>query len=144
MDFAFCGRNRRVDVALELLDRHREVVLGRRYFSNRRRCDLVHVHVRRLRGEHHRDEELEIGAESEGRSRLRVLGGESVDDRADTLAPPRAEPATSLADVATSHGCDSKYSVVAIGSEDRGAARAACSGNGHTMTWIAATQASTS
>ena len=43
----------RVDVPLELLDRHGKVVLGRAVLLEQRGRDLVHIHVGRLRGEHH-------------------------------------------------------------------------------------------
>ena len=46
----------RVDVALELLDRDGEVVLGPAVLLEQPLRDAVHVHVRRLRREHHRDE----------------------------------------------------------------------------------------
>ena len=55
----------RVDVALELLDRHGEVVLGPAVLREERRRDPVDVHVGRLRGEHHRDEQLEVAPEAE-------------------------------------------------------------------------------
>ena len=106
---------RRVDVALELLDRHREVVLGRAVLREERRRDLVHVHVGRLRGEHHRDEQLEIAAEAERDLRVGVLGGEPLDDRPDALAtPPEAAPPR-FADVATRHEATRSTRVVASG-----------------------------
>jgi hypothetical protein len=56
---------RRVDVALELLGRHGEIVLRRAVLSEERRRDAVHIHVGGLGRQHHRDEELEIRAETQ-------------------------------------------------------------------------------
>ena len=93
----------RIDVSLELLDGHREVVLGLPVLGEERGRHPVHVHVRRLRREHHRDEELEIAPEAQRDLRVRVLLGQSLDDRDDAVATtPEAAP--SLADVATRHG----------------------------------------
>ena len=64
----------RVDVALELLDRDGEVVLGPPVLLEEGRRDPVDVHVGRLRGEHHGDEELEIAAEAQRDLCVGVLG----------------------------------------------------------------------
>jgi len=82
------------DVVLELLDRDREVVLGAPVLAEERLRDAVHVHVGRLRGEHHGHEELEVGAEAKRDRRVGMLRCEPLDDRDDPLAlrpdaPPR-------------------------------------------------------
>ena len=93
----------RVDVALELLRRHGQVVLGPPVLAKQILGDAVHVHVGRLCREHHGDEEIEVGGEAERDRRVGVLGGEPLDDRPDPLGTA-AEPSTSgLADVATCH-----------------------------------------
>ena len=92
----------RVDVSLELLDGDGEVVLRLPVLLEERRRHLVDVHVGRLRGEHHRDDELEVRAEAERDRGVHVLGREPVDDRADSFAAA-AEPAPCLAHVATRH-----------------------------------------
>ena len=60
-------RSRRADVGLELLERHGEVVLGPAVLEEQLLRDAVHGHVRRLRGEHHRDEQLDRDRESGAR-----------------------------------------------------------------------------
>ena len=75
----------REDVALELLLRHGEVVLGLAVLLEQRLGDAVDVHVGRLRREHHRDEQLERAAEAERDRRVGVLDREPLDDRADPL-----------------------------------------------------------
>ena len=62
-----------VDVPLELLLRHREVVLGSSVLLEQRPGHAVDVRVRRLRREHHRDEKLERGAKAERDGRIRML-----------------------------------------------------------------------
>ena len=52
----------REEVALELLLRHREVVLGPPVLAEEPLGDAVDVHVGRLRREHHRDQQLHVGA----------------------------------------------------------------------------------
>ena len=91
------------DVPLELLLRDGQVVLRTLVLLEQPLRDAVHVHVRRLRREHHRDEQLELVPKAERDRRLRVLGGEPLDDRHDprplgTDAEPR------LVDVAPRHG----------------------------------------
>ena len=91
------------DVPLQLLLRHREVVL--RAAGTSRRASLGHavdVHVGRLRREHHRHEQLERRPEAERDRRVRVLGRQPLDDRADPFAPAPDRPPR-LADVATRH-----------------------------------------
>ena len=94
----------RVDVPLELLLRDGEVVLGLAVLLEQPLGHAVDVRVRRLRREHHRDEELEIRAEAERDLRVRVLLGEPLDDRPDPLPPPPEPAPARLADVATRHG----------------------------------------
>ena len=77
-----------VDVALELLARRREVVLRPLVLRKERGRDLVDVHVGRLRREHHRDEELELGVKRQRDLGVRVLLGKELDDRADPLTTP--------------------------------------------------------
>ena len=95
IDFVFWRKNPvRTDVVLELLDGHGEVVLGLAVLLEQRLRDAVDVHVGRLRGEHHGDEQLEVGAEAQRDRRVRVRGREPLDDRQDPLAlrpdaPPR-------------------------------------------------------
>jgi len=64
----------RADVVLQLLDRHREIVLGTLVLAEQRLSDAVHAHVGRLCRQHHRHEQLEIGAEAESDGRIRVGG----------------------------------------------------------------------
>ena len=59
----------REDVALELLHRHGEVVLGSPVLLEQVLGDAVDVHVGRLRREHHRDEQLERRCGTGARSR---------------------------------------------------------------------------
>ena len=105
----------RVDVALELLLRHGEVVLRPPVLLEQPLGDAVDVHVRRLGREHHRDEQLEVAAEAERDRGVRVLGREPLDDRPDPLAL-RPDAAARLADEATRHGDDSKSRVTSVGS----------------------------
>ena len=105
---------RRVDVALELLDRDGEVVLGPAVLLEERRRDLVDVHVGRLRGEHHGDEQLEVAAEPKRDLRVGVLLRETVDDRDDALSPPAEPAAARLADVATRHAATRSTAVVVV------------------------------
>ena len=91
---------RREDVPLELLLRNRQVVLRPVVLLEQRRGDAVHVHVGRLRGEHHRDEELERGAERERDRRVLVLAREAVDDLPHPVALPAGDAATRLRDEA--------------------------------------------
>ena len=78
---------RRVDVALELLHRNGEVVLRAPVLLEQRRGHAVDVHVRRLRREHHRDEQLELAAEASARSSRRGASRcEPLDDRAGCAA----------------------------------------------------------
>ena len=93
----------RVDVSLELLLRHGEVVLRPVVLLKERPRHTVDVDVGRLGRQHHRDEELERGAETKRDRRVGVLRGEPFDDRPDPLASPSETPAPSLADVATRH-----------------------------------------
>src|SRR4051812_38050561 len=74
----------RIDVALELLDRDGEVILGPPVLLEQRRGDAIDVHVGRLRGEHHGDEQLQLRPEGERDPRVRVRGDQALDDRADT------------------------------------------------------------
>ena len=90
------------DVALELLLRHGEVVLGPAVLLEQRRGDAVDVHVGRLRRQHHRDEQLERVAERERDRRVGVLAREPLDDRPDARAL-RPDPLARLRDVATRH-----------------------------------------
>ena len=94
---------RREDVALELFLRHREVVLGCVVLLEERRGHPVHVHVGGLRGQHHRDEQLERARERERDRRIRVLDGKPLDDRPDALLL-RPDALTGLADKAAGHG----------------------------------------
>jgi hypothetical protein len=110
---------RRVDVAFELLSRYREVVLGLPVLLEERRRDAVHVHVSRLRGEHHGDEELEVGAEAQRDLGIGVLRRQALDDRADPLAPPAEAAQTRLADVATRHEATRSTPSSRRSSEDR-------------------------
>ena len=69
----------------------------------KRRRDAVDVHVGRLRGEHHRDEQLEVAAEAQRDLGVCMLLGQPLDDRPDPLAPrPEAAPPR-LGDEATRH-----------------------------------------
>ena len=93
---------RREDVAFELLLRHREVVLRPRVLLEQLLRHAVHVHVRRLRGEHHRDEQLEVVAELQRDRCVLMLGGEPLDDRPDPLLL-RTDALSRLVDVASCH-----------------------------------------
>ena len=93
------------DVALELLDRHREVVLGSAVLDEEILRDAVDVHVRRLRREHHGDEQLERAAERQRDRRVGVLDGEPLDDRPHAR-PLRPDPPPGLVDVAPRHPRD--------------------------------------
>ena len=64
---------------------HCEVVLGLPVLLEQRLRDAVHVHVGRLRREHHGDEQLERAPEAERDRGVGVLGREPVDDRPDPL-----------------------------------------------------------
>ena len=57
--------------------------------------DAVHVHVRRLRGEHHRDQQLDVRAEAQRDAGVRVLDPKPRDHRADA-GLLRADAATCL------------------------------------------------
>jgi len=92
----------RPQVPLELFERDREVVLGTLVLAKEALGDTVHGHVRRLGGEHDRDEELEIVSEPKGDRRVRVLAGQTLDDRPDPESL-RAHASPRLSDV-TSHG----------------------------------------
>ncbi len=93
---------RREDVALELLGRHGEIVLGPVVLLEQLLRHAIHVHVRRLRREHHRHEQLERTAERQRDRCIRVFHGEALDHRphARTL---RADPLARLLDEATRH-----------------------------------------
>ncbi len=93
----------RVDVSLELLLRHGEVVLRPAVLLKKRSRHTVDVDVGRLGRQHHRDEELERAAETKRDRRVGVLRCEPFDDRPDPLTSPSETPAPSLADVATRH-----------------------------------------
>src|SRR6266508_2534115 len=86
----------REDVALELFGRNSQVVLRAPVLLEQPLGDAVHVDVRRLRGEHHRDEELEIRPRLEGDGRVGVRGGEAFDDRPDACALRADAPARLL------------------------------------------------
>src|SRR5436190_4307163 len=90
----------REDVALELLLRDGEVVLGLAVLLEQRLGDAVDVHVGRLRREHHGDEQLERAAEAERDRRVGVFGREPLDDRAYALLL-RPDALASLSQVAT-------------------------------------------
>ena len=94
-----------VDVALELLGRHGEVVLRPAVLLEQHRRDTVDVHVGRLRRQHHRDEELQrvTRPESDFRVRMRLL--QPLDDRPDASAF-RTDALPRLVDEAAWHGLD--------------------------------------
>ena len=92
----------RVDVALELFRRHGEVVLRPAVLPEQRLGDAVHVHVGRLRGEHHRHEQLERAAEAQRDARVGMRGGEPLDDRPEARAL-RADAFPRLLQVAACH-----------------------------------------
>ena len=92
----------REDVPLELLLGDGEVVLGPPVFLEELRGHTVHVHVGRLRRQHHRHQQLERVGEREGDRRVLVLGGEPFDDRLDPLLL-RPDALARLVDVATRH-----------------------------------------
>ena len=90
------------DVSLELLRRHGQVVLGLPVLDEQPLGHAVDVHVGRLGGQHHGDEQLEVVREPKRDGGVGVLGGEALDDRADALSL-RADAPARLGDVATSH-----------------------------------------
>src|SRR5262249_35686992 len=90
------------DVALELLDRHREIVLRRSVLLEELLGDAVDVDVGRLRGEHHRDEELEWILEAKSDLRVCMRERETLDDRSDARAL-RAYALARFVDVAARH-----------------------------------------
>ena len=82
------------DVVLELLGRHREVVLRPAVLAEESGRDAVDVDVGRLRGEHHRDQQLELVPKAKCDCGVLVLGCEALDDGDDPGAlrphsPPR-------------------------------------------------------
>jgi hypothetical protein len=92
----------RVDVAFQLLLRDGQVVLGAAVLLEQRRGDAVHVHVGRLGGEHHGDEQLDVRPEPERDPRVGVLGLQPLDDRHDALLL-RPDALPGLADEAAGH-----------------------------------------
>ena len=96
------------DVPLELLDRDGEIVLRPAVLLEEPLGDAVHVHVGRLGGEHHRDQELDVAAEAKRDRRVGVLLREALDDRPDPVSAPAETAPTGLRDVATRHCGDSR------------------------------------
>ena len=93
------------NVLLQLLDGHGQIVLRPPVLDEQLRRDAIHVHVGRLRGEHHRDEQLDIASEVQRDLGVRMLDRESLDDRPDPLAP-RSDPAAAcFPNVASRHAC---------------------------------------
>ena len=82
-----------MDVLLQLLDRYREIVLGPAVLLEQLLRHAIDAHVRGLRGEHHRDEELERFAKAKRDRGVLVLGGEALDDRDDAVALGADAPA---------------------------------------------------
>ena len=85
------------------LDRHGEVVLRLAVLDEQLLGHPVHIHVGRLGGEHHGDEELDVAPEAERDLGIRVLLGEALDDGADPLAARPKATTSRLRDVATCH-----------------------------------------
>src|SRR2546428_13740784 len=88
---------------LELLGRHGEIVLGTAVLREQHLRDAVHVHVRRLRGEHHGNEKLELAAELERNLRVGMRGSEPLDDLRRALPLGAGYALASLVDVAARH-----------------------------------------
>ena len=74
-----------VDVALELLFGDGEVVLGSPVLLEERLRDAVDVHVRRLGGQHHGHEQLQVGSRPQRDRSVRMRGAEPLDHRPDPL-----------------------------------------------------------
>jgi len=97
----------RIDASLELLLRYGEVVLRLPVLLEQRTGDAIDVRIRRLRGEHHRDEELERAPKAKRDRRICMLHCKPFDDRPDPLAPPPESTPSGLTDVATRHAAPS-------------------------------------
>src|SRR5581483_2263723 len=93
----------RVDVALELLDRHREVVLRPAVLPEEVLGDAVDVHVGGLRREQHRHEELQRVLEAKRDPRVGVLDGEPLDHGTDPLLLRSDALASRLGEIAPRH-----------------------------------------
>ena len=93
-------RPRRTDVRLELLEGHRQVVLGPVVLAEEAPGHTIHRDVGRLGREHHADEKLDGIPEAECDCGVRVRLREAGDDLVDAF-PLRSHATAGLADVAT-------------------------------------------
>src|SRR2546422_1224704 len=109
---------------LELLGRHGEIVLGTAVLREQHLRDAVHVHVRRLRGEHHGHEKLELASELERNLRVGMRGSEPLDDLRDTLLLGGGYALARFVNVGLGHRGDASATASRVPSEDPTKARA--------------------